>query len=409
MQTRLPESFLDTSAGQEAEAILRKCVHCGFCNATCPTYQLLGDEADGPRGRIYQIKEMLEDAPAAQLTQKHLDRCLLCRACETTCPSGVNYSRLFEIGQLFQQPSARSVVDRFKRYCIQAVLPYPSRLRLLLGITMTLKLFIPERIRRQLPVISNTQSWPVSRHRRKVIVHEGCVQSVVEADVNIATAKVLDAVGISVIRTSPVRCCGALHHHLSFAEKARKLARENIDQWWPYLEAGAEAIVSNASGCGVMIKDYLHLLKGDVDYAEKARIVVQSVCDVSEVLSQETLPLADMSHRRVVFQSPCSLQHGLQLAGQVEKLLLDYGVNLVTPVNPHLCCGSAGSYSMLQAEISNQLLKDKLEALHECQSGLILTANIGCLLHVRKATDLPVMHWIEFIAGKLSSVGKFSH
>lgn len=403
MQARLPEYLLKTSTGQDAEAILRKCVHCGFCNATCPTYQLLGDEADGPRGRIYQIKEMLEGKPATQLTRKHLDRCLLCRACETTCPSGVNFSRLFEIGQAFQQLPARSVVDRIKRQFLQSVIPFPLRVGLLLKIATVMRFILPQRIRNQLPVIGTTSSWPVSNHPRKVIIHEGCIQSVVEPDINIATAKVFDSIGISVIRTSTVNCCGALHYHLSSSEKARMLARKNIDQWWPHLEAGAEAIVSNASGCGLMIKDYPHLLKGDQHYYDKACKITQSLRDVVEILQHETLPPVEIPTNIVVFQSPCSLQHGLQLAGRVEKLLQDCSVNLIVPENSHLCCGSAGSYSIFQPEISRQLLQNKLGSLCHYEPDCILTANIGCLLHLKTATSLPVMHWIEYIAAGLVS------
>ncbi|HFD10983.1 MAG TPA: glycolate oxidase subunit GlcF [Crenotrichaceae bacterium] len=404
MQTSLQESFRNTFAGQEAETILRKCVHCGFCNATCPTYQLLGDEADGPRGRIYQIKEMLEGAPVSQLTRQHLDRCLLCRACETTCPSGVNYSRLYEIAGEFQQQAARPVLDRLRRWLVQAVLPYPPRVRLMVKLATVVKAFLPDRLHRQLPEIQHAQQWPDQNHPRKVILHEGCIQSVVEPNINVATAKVLDSVGISIIRTAPVACCGALHQHLSSLQQARTMARANIDQWWPHITAGAEAIVSNASGCGMMLQDYPQLLKDDVDYAEKARIVADRSHDIVQLIQHETIHLNINSDEKVVFQSPCSLQHGLQLSGEVERLLLNAGINLVTPEDSHLCCGQAGSYSLLQSAISEQLLDNKLKALSRSNPDYILTANIGCLLHMKASTTIAVMHWIEYIEGKLESV-----
>ena len=402
MQTNLLQSFRNTSAGQEAEKILRKCVHCGFCNATCPTYQLLGDEADGPRGRIYQIKEMLEGAPAAQLTRKHLDRCLLCRACETTCPSGVEYGRLAEIGQDYlEKKSARPVLDRFKRHLIQSVFPYPWRVRFLVQLATLFKSFMPQHLRRKLPIIRTAESWPKTKHQRKVILHEGCVQSAIEPNINVATAKVLDAVEISVIRAAPVKCCGALHHHLSSTEQAQQIARDNIDQWWPHIEAGVEAIVSNASGCGQMIQDYPHLLQDDTEYAKKAEKIALVTVDIVQVLQNETLHLSNSSDDIIAFQAPCSLQNGLQLTGHVEQLLSKLGLNIATPTNSHLCCGSAGSYSILQPEISGQLLNNKLEALKQCDPECIVTANIGCLLHMKTATTMPVMHWVELIAAKL--------
>jgi glycolate oxidase iron-sulfur subunit len=402
MQTNLQQTFLDTAAGKEAEDILRKCVHCGFCNATCPTYQLLGDEVDGPRGRIYQIKEMLEGAPAAQLTRKHLDRCLLCRACETTCPSGVEYARLAEIGQQYlEKNSTRPVVDRLKRQLIQAIFPYPFRVKLMVRLATLVSPLMPKQLSRKLPNIQLAQPWPKTTHQRKVIIHEGCVQSAIEPGINVATAKVLDAVGISVIRTAPIKCCGALHHHLSSKQQARQLARENIDQWWPHIEAGAEAIVSNASGCGLMVRDYPHLLKDDADYASRAQAITEIVCDVVQILHNQTLQLSRITKKTVVFQAPCSLQHGLQLTGRVEQLLNRLEFRVVTPDNSHLCCGSAGSYSILQPKISEQLLKDKLEAIDRCEPECIVTANIGCLLHLKAAATVPVMHWIELVADAL--------
>jgi glycolate oxidase iron-sulfur subunit len=234
-----------------------------------------------------------------------------------------------------------------------------------------------------------------------VILHEGCVQSVVEPGINVATAKVLDAVEISVVRTAPVKCCGALHHHLSSAKKAKQLARDNIDQWWSHIEAGVEAIVSNASGCGQMIQDYPHLLKDDAEYVSKAEKIALMTVDIVQILQKETLHLGNTSEDIVAFQAPCSLQHGLQLTGQVEQFLSKLGLNVVTPDDAHLCCGSAGSYSILQPKISEQLLKNKLDALKRCNPKSIVTANVGCLLHMKAAANVPVMHWIELVAEKL--------
>lgn len=263
------------------------------------------------------------------------------------------------------------------------------------------KKMMPQHLSRKLPAIQSAQSWPKTTHQRKVIIHEGCVQSAIEPGINVATAKVLDAVEITVIRTTPVKCCGALHYHLSSTEQAQQLARDNIDQWWSYIEAGAEAIVSNASGCGLMIQDYSYLFQDDVEYAGKAEKIALMTVDIVQILQNETLLLGNLSEDIIAFQAPCSLQHGLQLTGQVEQFLGKLGLNVKTPENSHLCCGSAGSYSIFQPEISEQLLKDKLNVLNQCDPECIVTANIGCLLHMKTLTNVPVMHWIELVAKQL--------
>lgn len=403
MQTRLKESLLATDEGQLADSILRKCVHCGFCNATCPTYQELGDELDGPRGRIYLIKEMLEGNPVTELTGKHLDRCLLCRSCETTCPSGVEFSRLIDIAQSADNQPRRSWIIRLKRELIKVVIPYPSRLRKVLSIIKPFRFFLPPVLQKKIPQIQANQPWPVSSRDKTVLLLEGCVQSVVESNINVATAKLLDSIGLTVKRISAVQCCGALHYHMNAKQQARRIARRNIDQWWPEVEVGVEAIVTNASGCGVMVQDYPYLLRGDSEYYEKAVKIVELSQDIVQVLERHDLSMRDYSGCAVIFQSPCTLQHGLKLTGRVEKLLEKFGIDVSEPVNPHLCCGSAGSYSLLQPELSQRLLENKISAINACQPDVILTANIGCLLHLKTKSSKPVLHWVEYLANLMDN------
>lgn len=407
MQTRLKESLLATEEGQLADSILRKCVHCGFCNATCPTYQELGDEVDGPRGRIYMIKEMLEGKPVTVLTAKHLDRCLLCRACETTCPSGVEFSRLMDIAQSSGIQSHRSWWLKLKRELIKAIFPYPLRLRKALTVINLFRLILPSALQQKIPKIQPNQPWPVANHKRTVLLLEGCVQSVAESNINVATAKLLDSIGLAVKRISTVQCCGALHYHLNAKQHASHIARHNIDHWWPEVEAGAEAIVSNASGCGVMIKDYPYLLHDDPDYQDKAKHIAQMTQDVVQVLECHQLSIFDHSDCVVVFHSPCTLQHGLKLGDRVEKLLRQVGVHVSVPANPHLCCGSAGSYSILQPELSQRLLENKISAINACQPNIILTSNIGCLLHLKTSSTKQVLHWVEYLANLMDNDGQF--
>lgn len=398
MQTRLKESLLATDEGRLADSILRKCVHCGFCNATCPTYQELGDEADGPRGRIYLIKEMLEGKPVSEQTGKHLDRCLLCRACETTCPSGVKFSRLMDIALSTENQLRRPWIIRLKQELIKAVIPYPSRLRKALSVINLFRVVLPSSLQLKIPRIQPDQPWPVTSHNKTVLLLEGCVQSVVESNINVSTAKLLDSIGFTVKRISAVQCCGALHYHLNAKEQARRIARRNVDHWWPEIEAGVEAIVTNASGCGLMMQDYPYLLRDDSEYYEKAIQIIQKTQDIVQVLDYHALDIDGHSDEVVVFQSPCSLQHGLKLAGRVEKLLEKLGINVLVPEDSHLCCGSAGSYSLLQSELSQRLLEKKISAINVCKPDIILTANIGCLLHLKTQCSNPVLHWVEYLA-----------
>ncbi|HUA22885.1 MAG TPA: glycolate oxidase subunit GlcF [Steroidobacteraceae bacterium] len=406
MQTRLSAAFLETAAGREADGILRKCVHCGFCTATCPTYQLLGDELDGPRGRIYLIKEMLEGAEPSRSTQLHLDRCLTCRACETTCPSGVRYGRLLDIGRHhIEQIVPRTRRERLFRRVLLTVIPHRRRFAALLGLGRAFRGLMPPGLRRAVPPARPSGAWPVARHQRRMLVLQGCVQPSAAPEINAAAARVLDRLGISLIAVSD-GCCGALAHHLSEEDRARAQMRRNIDAWWPEVERGAEALVVTASGCGAMIRDYGVLLRDDPEYARKAERISELFRDISQVVAQElaradALPevVAGQGARvRIALHSPCTLQHGLKLRGIVEPLLRRVGCTLTSVADGHLCCGSAGSYSLFQPEISRRLKANKLAALQSDAPDIIATANIGCLMHLASGSDRPVRHWIEVVA-----------
>jgi glycolate oxidase iron-sulfur subunit len=411
METHLADFIRDTPQGREADAILRRCVHCGFCTATCPTYQLLGDELDGPRGRIYLMKQMLEGAPVTAKTQLHLDRCLTCRACETTCPSGVEYGRLVDIGRdLVEARVGRGPIESFKRRMLRAVVPNRALFGSLLKLGQMVRPLLPARLKQKVPPnIAPAKAWPVRTHARKMLVLEGCVQPALSPATNAAAARVLDRLGITLLRTPNAGCCGAVSFHLSAQDEALGYMRRNIDAWWPHIEHGVEAIVMTASGCGVMVKDYGHALAGDPAYAEKARRISELTKDISEIIAVEQDRLkalvtghASGASQRVAFQSPCSLQHGLKLKGHTESLLADLGFELTYVPDAHLCCGSAGTYSILQPELSQRLLANKIEALTIETPSAILTANIGCQSHLQTATELPVKHWIEALDDVLS-------
>jgi len=399
MQTQLADLIKNSAEGQEADAILRSCVHCGLCNATCPTYQLLGDERDGPRGRIYLIKQMLEDETATAKTQLHLDRCLTCRACETYCPSGVRYGRLLEIGRhILEEKVGRTWLDRLQRKALRMLLPYPARFAPLLRVAGWIRPVLPRPLAKIIPVPSPASSWPEPRHHRKMLVLEGCVQPALAPSINAAAARVLDRLGISLIRATEAGCCGAVSYHLTATEEGVGFMRRNIDAWMPYLDLGVEAIVMTASGCGLMVKQYADALKHDAAYAEKAARISAMTLDLAEVLAREDLTSLQVdANKRIAFQSPCTLQHGQPLNGLVEGILTRLGFELAPVANPHLCCGSAGTYSILQPDLSLRLLSDKLEALHSGKPDCIATANIGCLTHLKTGTDVPVVHWVELV------------
>lgn len=401
MQTNLSERYRQTAQGQEAEAILRACVHCGFCTATCPTYQLLGDELDGPRGRIYQIKQVLEGTEPRATTRLHLDRCLTCRSCETTCPSGVQYGRLLDIGRdIIEEQTERPVFEKIQRQGLQAILPYPQRFRALLAMGYLVKPLLPNALAKKLPAQQGKRfEWSVKPQARKVLAFDGCVQSVVTPSTNAAAARVLQKLGIELVQVKEAGCCGAVSQHLAAPDKALNFMRRNIDAWWPAIEAGAEAIMISASGCGVIIKDYAHLLQADPDYAAKAQTVSALAKDLSEILKDTNFGETQIPEhlKRVAFHSPCTLQHGLKLNGVVESILLTAGFELTSVADAHLCCGSAGTYSILQAELSKQLLANKITALQAQQPQVIATANIGCQMHLATEAKVRVVHWIELL------------
>lgn len=399
MQTNIVERYANTDYGREAEAILRKCVHCGFCTATCPTYQLLGDELDGPRGRIYQIKEILEGATPTASTQTHLDRCLTCRSCETTCPSGVDYGRLADIGRkIVEDEVGRSWIQTLIRKALIVVIPNRQLFGFLMRMGQLFRPLMPGAIRRKIPQRVAPSVWPTSTHVRTMVVLEACAQPSATPNVNAAAARVLDRLGIQLIAAKEAGCCGAVAHHLSDHDRSYDAVKQNIDAWWPLIEQGAEAIVITASGCGVMVKEYGHLLADDPLYAEKAQRVSELAKDISEVLVKEDLGgLKVRGAKTLAFHSPCTLQHGQKLNGLTERVLRELGFDLKPVADSHLCCGSAGTYSILQPDLSKRLLKNKVKALEATGAPTIATANVGCQLHLSTGANTPVKHWIELV------------
>jgi len=413
VQTNLADFIKNTPEGQEADAILRKCTHCGMCTATCPTYQLLSDELDGPRGRIYLIKQVLEGAVPTAKTQLHLDRCLTCRACETTCPTGVRYGRLVDIGRhLVEQRVVRGPVESARRSLLNAVIPRPALFNSLLTMGRLVQPLLPSSLSHKIPKGAAVQSWPKASHARRMLVLDGCVQPSLSPATNAAAARVLDQLGITLVRAQGAGCCGGVTFHLNRQEQALDTMRRIIDAWWPHIEQGAEAVVITASGCGVTVKEYGHYLGQDPAYAAKAKRVSEMTKDISEVIAAETdslralvrQPSAASRQLPVAFHSPCSLQHGMKINGVVEKLLSDLGYALTPVPDGHLCCGSAGTYSILQPELSQRLLENKIAALTSGAPSAILTANIGCQMHLQSAMALPVRHWIEAFDESLPSL-----
>ncbi|KPK17509.1 MAG: glycolate oxidase iron-sulfur subunit [Betaproteobacteria bacterium SG8_41] len=410
MQTNLAPFIKNTAEGKEAEAILRKCTHCGMCTATCPTYQLLSDELDGPRGRIYLIKQVLEGASPSAKTQLHLDRCLTCRSCETTCPTGVRYGRLLEIGRrAVEERVGRKPAEAARRRLLRTVIPSRRLFNPIVALGQLALPLLPQELQRKVPAPRGpAKAWPSTRRTRQMLLLESCAQTSVSPTTNVAAARVLDRAGITLVRVPSAGCCGAVSLHLSVQEEALGFMRRNIDAWWPRISSGAEAIVSTASGCGVTVKDYGHLLAHDPAYADRAKRISALAKDISEVILTEKDKLVTghrspvTSQQRVAFHSPCSLQHGMKLQGKVETLLESLGYELTPVPDPHLCCGSAGTYSILQPELSQRLLANKAAALTGGSPTAILTANIGCQMHLQSATKLPVRHWIEALDDTLS-------
>ncbi|APW35953.1 glycolate oxidase iron-sulfur subunit [Rhodoferax koreense] len=414
MQTKLSPEFENTPDGLAAEAILRKCVHCGFCTATCPTYQLLGDELDGPRGRIYLMKQVLEGAEPTRSTQLHLDRCLTCRNCESTCPSGVDYGHLVDIGRkIVDAKVPRPASERAMRWALKEGLNSP-----MFGPAMKLgqavRGVLPGKLKAKVPAPQSAGVWPSASHARQVLMLTGCVQPSMMPNINGATARVLDAAGIQTLVAAEAGCCGAVKFHLNDQEGGKAQMRANIDAWWPFVEQ-VEAIVMNASGCGVTVKEYGHLLADDPAYAAKAARISALTRDLSELLPTMLPALtaalqARPAHagEKLAFHPPCTLQHGQQLRGGVETHLRALGFDVRTCVNEaHLCCGSAGTYSVLNPGIATQLRDRKLGHLAQSfgtdQPETIISANIGCITHLQSGTATPVRHWVEVLDAALAA------
>jgi glycolate oxidase iron-sulfur subunit len=405
MQTHLAPEFKGTREGDEAEGVLRKCVHCGFCTATCPTYQILGDELDGPRGRIYLIKQVLEGAQPTRATQLHLDRCLTCRNCETTCPSGVEYGKLVEIGrEIVDQRVPRPAGERAARAALKEGLTSPL-FAPALKLGQMMRPLLPAALKNKVPPPADARAhrWPTRTHPRKMLLLMGCVQPSLAPNINSATARVLDAAGIQTVVADGAGCCGAIRTHLADRDGGLADMRRNIDAWWPLVSQGAvEAIVMNASGCGVTVKEYAHHLAHDAQYAERARRISELTRDLSELLP-ELVPklkpkLRSLKTKKLAYHAPCTLQHGQQLRGDVETQMAALGFEIQTATNEaHLCCGSAGTYSVLQPELAYQLRDRKLNNLAPLRPQAIVSANIGCIQHLQSGTATPVRHWVEVL------------
>jgi len=409
MQTNLADFIKGTPEGDEADAILRACVHCGFCTATCPTYQLLGDELDGPRGRIYLIKQVLEGETPTRKTQLHLDRCLTCRNCETTCPSGVKYGRLVDIGRnVVEQRVPRPLADRIKRTTLKELLPRTSVFGAAFKVGRLARPLLSPALQDKLQPARVPGRRPTREHARKMLVLEGCVQPALAPNVNAATARVLDALGIQLLSAPRAGCCGAVRFHMNDQDGGRDDMRRNVDAWWPYVESGqVEAIVMTASGCGVTVKEYGHLLAHDAAYAEKAARISALTKDLSEVMcdfeGDIARLLAGRVHERVAFHPPCTLQHGQQIRGKVEGVLRAAGVDVVLCAESHLCCGSAGTYAVLHPDIAHALRDRKLANLEATGAREYVSANVGCITHLQSGTATPVSHWIELVDRALAA------
>lgn len=400
MHVELHPKFADTHAGQTAKALTSACVHCGFCLATCPTYLDSRDERDSPRGRIYLIKNLLETGEAGSQTQLHLDRCLTCRSCETTCPSDMQYGELVDIGRgLMEQAAPRPLASKIQRRLLRLTLSRPQLLTWSLVVAQFLRPLLPARLRQAVPLRQVQKALPAGQRARKMLVLEGCVQRAATPNTNVAARRVLDRLGISLIVAPKAGCCGAVNYHLAAHADGLNNMRRNIDAWWPHLHDGAEAIISSASGCGAMLVDYGRLLADDPHYADKAKRVSRLSRDIGEILMDEDLTklTVDTQVGKVAIHSPCTLQHALQQPDLIRTLLGRAGFDIATTTEKLLCCGSAGTYSILQSTISEKLREKALHALAHDQPAVIATANVGCQLHLQAAAGVPVMHWIELL------------
>lgn len=402
MQTQIAESLKQSPIGVEAESILRKCVHCGFCLATCPTYKLTGDELDSPRGRIYLLKQLLEGNPVSHKTQSHLDRCLNCRACETTCPASVNYHRLVDISiPLVEAEVPRNLKQRILRKAILTILPYRQRFSPLLRTARLIRPMLPKPLAKKIPLHQQSMNQPKASSTlttRRMLLLEGCVQPGLAPEINQATIQVLDHLGIKLETVPAAGCCGALSYHLNQQKDGLDFMRRNIDAWWPRIEQGCEAIVITASGCGTTVKEYGELLKHDPDYAGKAQKISEKAFDLVEIMIAEDLSGLKIKPKySLAFQCPCSLQHGQKLGGKVEALLSQLGFEIKPLQDNHICCGSAGTYSIFQPELATELRENKVKALRDSGAQQYISANIGCITHLSQTSEQPVRHWIQIL------------
>ena len=413
MKTEFTAEQLKDPATARSNEILRSCVHCGFCTATCPTYQVLGDELDSPRGRIYLIKEMLEnDRPADAKTVKHIDRCLSCLACMTTCPSGVHYMHLVDHARAhIEKTYKRPMAERMLRWTLARILPYPGRFRwALLGAKLgrPFARFMPDpRLRamlemapRQIPPVSRNddpQIFPAKGERKmRVALMTGCAQRVLNTDINDATIRLLTRLGCDVVIARGMGCCGALVHHMGKQDESHAAAAKNIRAWIAEAEGdGLDAVVINTSGCGTTVKDYGHMFRNGPLAGDAAK-VSELAMDVSEVLMKLDLPKTDMG-LRVAYHAACSLQHGQQIKTYPKDLLKRAGFEVVEPADSHLCCGSAGTYNLMQPEISKQLKDRKIRTLEAKKPQVIAAGNIGCMMQIGSGTEVPVVHTVELL------------
>ncbi len=412
MQTNISEQFLSNANTQDAQTILRSCVHCGFCNATCPTYQLLGDELDGPRGRIYLIKQVMEGAEPTRQTQLHLDRCLTCRNCETTCPSGVQYSHLLNIGRaVVNEKVSRSISQKSLHLLLRKTFLSPLIFSTIIKTGQLFRPLLPGSIKRSIPEAQKKIAFKTTTHARKILLVAGCVQSSLKPNTDTAAKIVFDKLNIECIQIPAGGCCGSLSHHLNAENEAKQIIKKNIDSWWPLVENKTiEAICMTASGCGVAIKEYDQLLAGDKDYADKAKTISALYKDPAEIVFAELDKMPNdkdiklindievmPKSKNIAFHPPCTLQHGMKINNLIEPILSRCGFNVLTFEDKHLCCGSAGTYSITQKALSQQLLSNKLTNISKTEHDVIVTANIGCQLHLQSGTATPVLHWLELL------------
>jgi glycolate oxidase iron-sulfur subunit len=414
MQTTFTPDQLQDPAIARSNEILRSCVHCGFCTATCPTYQVLGDELDSPRGRIYLIKDMLEQGrPADEKTVRHIDRCLSCLACMTTCPSGVHYMHLVDHAREYiEQTYRRPLGERALRWLLARILPYPGRFRLaLIGAKLgrPFARFLPDPRLRAMLEMAPKRIPPVSRNddpqvfaaqgarRMRVILMTGCAQRALNTDINDATIRLLRRLGAEVVVTKGAGCCGALTHHMGKTAESHASAARNIRAWTAEMAGGGvDAIVINTSGCGTTVKDYGHMFRND-PLADAARAVAEKAMDISEVLMKLSVPEGKAQGLRVAYHAACSLQHGQKIKDAPNALLKRVGFEVVEPADSHLCCGSAGTYNLMQPEISGQLKARKVKTLEARKPDVIAAGNIGCMMQIGSGTGIPVVHTVELI------------